>query len=257
MNTPIIGRIYHVVDKATGEVIKVGSTIQTLSRRFSDSFYKKRYTNHFLLLCKEIHSSDLDWYESGNPYCPFLWHLAASEHREILRANTFRKGPLSNKRSPLDEKYFGFDAVAASTCVTLDQMRLNGATQGKRNVESGLLTRIGSLRPLESRKLSGAFIKEQGLGIFSLTKEEQRINARQGGLAAGRLATESGQVQRLAALQKENKTGIFALGMKAKGGHISGTQNAVNGVLAKARHVHWHVNRNMVSLVCSFCQGVA
>ena len=29
MNTPIIGRIYHVVDKATEDVVKVGSTIRT------------------------------------------------------------------------------------------------------------------------------------------------------------------------------------------------------------------------------------
>jgi hypothetical protein len=36
MNTPIVGRIYHVVDKTTQEVVKVGSTIRTLEKRFKE-----------------------------------------------------------------------------------------------------------------------------------------------------------------------------------------------------------------------------
>jgi hypothetical protein len=42
----MIGRIYHVVDKTTGQVVKVGSTILTLDRRFN-SVYRKKYNNHF------------------------------------------------------------------------------------------------------------------------------------------------------------------------------------------------------------------
>jgi hypothetical protein len=36
----MIGRIYHVVDKTTGQVVKVGSTIRTLEKRWN--FYDKK-----------------------------------------------------------------------------------------------------------------------------------------------------------------------------------------------------------------------
>jgi hypothetical protein len=111
MNTPIVGRIYDIVDKTTGEIVKVGSTIRSLKKRFSYPDYRTKYVNHFIREFKTIQSSDADWYEQGNPFCPFLWHLVASEHIRMLEAGTYRKDRFSNKWSPLNQKYHGFDGT--------------------------------------------------------------------------------------------------------------------------------------------------
>src|ERR1700733_3072673 len=136
MNTLVVGRIYHVVDKATGEVIKVGSTIRRLDQRFNQTDYKRKYPNHFLKEFKVIQSSDVDWYDPKDPYCPFLWHLVASEHIEMVKANTFRGGPLSNQFSPLDQKSsskFGVSHFGS----------IGGKIGGRIHVASGHLACIG------------------------------------------------------------------------------------------------------------------
>lgn len=38
------------------------------------------------------------------------------------------------------------------------------------------------------------------------------------------------------------------------GGKVTGRKNAQSGLLDKARHIHWHVNRNIVKASCSLCQ---
>lgn len=210
-----VGIVYHVIDKANGKVIKVGSTICSLNRRWN-KYNKLLYNNHFLKEQKVITSSELDWYEPRNPHCPFLWHLVASEHMEMIRLGTFKSGSLSNKVSPLDQKYFGFDAE--SFCSS-----------------SGFTTML--------RKV----------GIFGLS-EENKIKSRiKGGQTAGHKARESGQLRNKVGADKLNKTGIFAPGMKSKGGKVSGAQNALNGVLEKARHTHWHINRGILSGSCKLC----
>ena len=194
MNISIIGRIYHVVDKTTGEVVKVGSTIRTLEKRWN--FYdKEKFSNHFLRLVKEIESSDLDWYSPDDSKCPFLWHLAASEHMEIVRIGTFNNGRLSNKLSPLIQKYIGFDANEAAKfggamggIVTRDKKvgihnpdfdhGVTGRINGLANVRSGHLRRISS----SGGKVSGAIqgqknaesgrmreVQKMGLGIGAHT----------------------------------------------------------------------------------------
>lgn len=148
MNTPIVGRIYHVVDKTTGEVIKVGSTVCALNTRWY-KYDKKKYSNHFLSLTREIKSSDADRYEPNKSDCPFLWHLVAAEHLEMLGANTYRISRLSNQQSPLDQKFVGFDGVDfASTAGRIggsirSRAKMKScAMQGNRNIESGLLLSI-------------------------------------------------------------------------------------------------------------------
>ena len=221
INIPIIGSIYHVVNKTTNQVVKVGSTIRTLEKRWS--FYDKNFSNHYLRLVKEIESSDLDWYDSENSDCPFLWHLYAAEHLEIVRAGTFNNGPLSNKISPLVQKYIGFDASefakaggAAGGIKTRNEGlgihspnfdRVPGARKGGlKNVESGHLQSISSKGGLTC----GAMMQEKKLGIFS--PDYDRV-------AAGR-----------------------------KYGKISGKIGGPKGM-----HIRWHVNRSLVSQNCKHC----
>ena len=105
----MIGRIYHIIDNTTKEVIKVGSTIRTLHQRFREKDYKRKYTNHSIHEARIIESSDIDVYDKNDSKCPFLWHLVAAEHLEIFKMGTFRNGHLSNKFSPLAQKHRGLD----------------------------------------------------------------------------------------------------------------------------------------------------
>jgi len=216
---PIIGRIYHVVNKVTGVVVKVGSTIRSLEKRWE--FYSKNFSNHFLLLVKEIESSEEDWYDSDNSDCPFLWHLAAAEHLEICRMRTINSGPLSNKISPLVQKHSGFDANEASKAGGL----IGGAiTRDKKlgihnpNFDRRAASRKGGLRNVESGHLKSISSK--------------------GGKVAGSLVgtrnRESGWMK---------KVQLMGLG---KGGKIGGP---------KGMHTRWHVNRGIVSNQCKYCVG--
>lgn len=223
-NTPIIGRIYHVVDKTTGEVVKVGSTIQGLRKRFGDRDYKKKYVNHFLREAKTILSTELDWYEKGNAYCPFLWHLVAAEHLEMLHMNTYRKGRFSNQLSPLDQKFFGFDGVEYGRIGNLllpREARVRGGqTRGKQNVDSGWMSELGKSMPHDRR------IKNSSVGgkkrAESFSSEYQSKAGRISGLVAGRKLAESGHFIKIAGM----------------GGHV-----------------RWHLNRNTISKNCNFCKA--
>jgi hypothetical protein len=266
MNTLIIGRIYHVVDKTTGEVVKVGSTTASLIRRFSGSDYQKKYTNHFLHEAKSIQSSEDDWYEKGNPYCPFLWHLVASEHMEIVKQNTFDKGPLSNKLSPLEQKYSGFD----------------GSFWG--SVGNLLLPREARIRGGHS---AATKMRAEGKGIFGLSTEQRSKNGRKFGCIGGNKNVLSGHLQSISSAggkisgaiqgRKLADNGhcarIAHLGGLAggrKGGAIAGRKTAelsigVHGLTKEQRisigkksaiisnHVRWHVNRAKPNPQCVLC----
>jgi hypothetical protein len=176
MNTPITGRIYHVVDKATGEVVKVGSTIRTLEVRQRE-YNKTKYYNHCLIEAKNIQSSELDWYEKGNAYCPFLWHLVAAEHMEMIRVRTYRTGLLSNKQSPITQKYLGIDynigpfyrdkEEHSATCRKLGLVygKIRGKTAGKLAVITGQLERARATVSPEQRaeqlKIARTFINPE------------------------------------------------------------------------------------------------
>jgi hypothetical protein len=220
MNTPITGRIYHVVDKTTGEVVKVGSTITSLVRRFRSGGYEK-YTNHFLCEAKSISSSEADWYEPKNPFCPFLWHLAASEHLEILKMGTFRKNSLSNKQSPLDQKYFGFDSRD-------ERSSLGGLTQGKRNVESGHLAEIRSRRTKEEMiatgKRLGRWSVDSGHIHAIKTPESLSKGGKIGGVISGRMNAENGHLDRIGKLPQSRLA-------RFKNGKRLGRQNVESGFI--------------------------
>jgi hypothetical protein len=51
---------------------------------------------------------------------------------------------------------------------------------------------------------------------------------------------------------KENRTGIFATGMQAKGGRKGGIKGG-----RIANHLRWHVKRGIVNLDCSLCRRVS
>lgn len=241
-NIPKTGRIYHVVDKTTGDVVKVGSTIRSLYDRFNQPDYKKKYINHFLKEIRKIESSEIDWYEKKNPLCPFMWHLVAAEHIEMLKMGTYRNGPFSNKVSPLDQKSRGLDGVIGGS--------LGGLIGGRIRVESG---------------------------FFSL--EHQSKVGKLGGQISGRRAADSGQLDRIRTHEGSVKGGTIAGRKNAESGHMSrvgheqgliqGKKNVENGHLARIRdlslephkegsrkylHTRWHINRGLVSSICKFCK---
>jgi len=250
----MIGRIYHIVDKITGAVIKVGSTIQTLKQRFAYKDYQERYLNHDIKEVRIIESSDSDVYEPKNPYCPFLWHLVAAEHMEILKIGTYRTGSLSNKRSPLDQKYFGFDGAVSGQIGGVIGGKIAGKISGRKHVESG---HLASLRTTEHQIAAG-----KRAGEVSVRNKTGIHNPDFDHVSAGRLGglkhVESGHLQR-----------VSSLGGKASG-PIVGRRNADSGRMCevqkmglglggliggpKGMHIRWHVNRGIISLSCKHCQ---
>lgn len=225
VNTSIIGRIYHVVDKTTGEVVKVGSTIQTLAKRFGTG-YKRKHSNHFLREVRIIQSGDFDWYKKGDSYCPFLWHLVTAEHIEMLAMDTFRKGPLSNQESPLDQKFRGFDGSEygrIGALATSRETRVRGGiTTGQRNAASGYMSKLGK-NPL------------------------YRETHVQNGRIAGRKRVESG----FFSSEHQSKVGRIS-------GKISGRKNAESGHCARIAglggHTRWHVKKGVISKSCGLCK---
>jgi hypothetical protein len=215
----MIGIIYHVVDKNTNNVIKVGSTTKTLEKRWW-TYDKKRYPNHFLREVKRIESSELDLYDKNNPLCPFLWHLVAAEHMEMVRQNTFRIGSISNHISPLQQKAIGFDAW--------ENAKIGGYASGPLSVQN----KTGINNPSFDRVTNG---RKGGLSNVK-SGHLQRISAaggRASGVVQGRKNAESGRMREVQKL---------GLGL---GGKIGGP---------KGMHTRWHVRRGIVSPACSLCK---
>jgi len=217
----MIGRIYHIVNKTTNCVVKVGSTIRSLEKRWS--FYDKNFSNHFIRLVKELQSSELDWYDSENSNCPFLWHLAAAEHLEIARMKTFHSGPLSNKMSPLVQKFTGFDANEAA--------KIGGIIGGSKARDEKLGIHNPDFDRASAARRSGLQNVESG--------HLQSISSK-GGLACG-------------AMMQEKKLGIFSpdydrVAAGRKYGKISGKIGGPKGM-----HIRWHVNRSLFSQNCKHC----
>ncbi len=289
----MIGRIYHVVDKSTNEVVKVGSTIQTLERRFLGADYKTKYTNHFLREARVLESSESDWYEKGNPYCPFLWHLVAAEHLEIIRQGTFKNEKLANRISPLVQKYSGLDGVIAG--------KFGGAVSGRKSVENGSLEKA---RNSPNAKKARKKLSEQGhmqwMRNLPQTKKAQSKNGRAmglihgpinglknaqsghmskigklfgpingrkladsgqlakicsaGGKIGGRKNVESGHIRRLGCVQGPKNRDS---GHMARIGREQGRKHAESGHCARiselGNHKQFHINRNRVSPRCSLC----
>ena len=216
----MIGIIYHVIDKTSGETVRVGSTIRSLGVRWS-MYDKKKFSNHFLLEVKRIESSDIDVYNKENPHCSFLWHLVASEHIEMIRASTYRTGPLANQLSPLQQKYIGFDGW-------------------------------------EIARQGGLISKQKKAGVFGLSFEERLVACQKGGEIVGRMNVESGHLQSIsskggkvagAIIGKRNAESgwmkeVQQMGL-GKGGKIGGP---------KGMHIRWHVRRGIISLTCAHCK---
>jgi hypothetical protein len=235
-NTPKTGRIYHVVDKMTGEIVKVGSTVSTLRRRWC-AYDKQRYCNHFLKEVRQIESSDLDWYEPKNPFCPFLWHLVASEHIEIVKQGTFRIGKLSNRHSPLDQKSRGFDVTAISE----DAGRLAGAIRVSMDDWEEVSAK-GRAAAWESNRINPA--------IAELGRVQGRKNSESGHMAAiQKLGRSLGGAAGCATNHaKKNEFGksIHAIKMGSIGGKKGGIAS---------NHLRWHVKRGLTSSDCPLCKS--
>ena len=225
MNISVVGKIYRVVDKATNKIVKIGSTTRTIQQRFGQSDYKRKYKNHFVEEVKTISSSELDWYDPNDSYCPFLWHLAASEHLEMLSARTFRTSDLSNLFSPLDQKFFNrFGSHHLSS--------LGGQIGGRTHVSSGHLKSISSKGGLSSGpsngRVNGTALFKAKKGLFKYPSIAVR-GGKAGGRVSGRIAVESGQLASLRTTEHQSKAS------------------------KSANHNRWHLNRNIVNPNCSLC----
>lgn len=214
----MIGIIYHVVEKDTNRAIKVGSTIQSLEKRWR-TYDKSRYSNHFLKEIKRIESGDLDAYDLKDSFCLFLWHLVASEHLEAVAQDTFQKGPLSNQFSPLVQKYIGFDAWEGS--------RLAGNAGNKIVVEN----KLGFLSPSFDRTSAARMGGRKSVDSGHLRRISS-LGGKVSGKIQGKKNVESGWIK------KVQKTGL------GLGGKIGGP---------KGMHIRWHVKRGVVSPTCKLC----
>jgi hypothetical protein len=234
INTPIVGRIYHVVDKTTGAVIKVGSTIQSLRKRFCGWDYQKKYKNHFLKEVRILNSTDLDWYEPKNLTCPFMWHLVAAETLEAIRMNTFEKGSLSNQMCPLIQKLHGLGG---------DYGSLGGRISGPRNGRAAFENKIGIFAPDFDRSAVSRMITPAKLAAKRKNLEKARTKEHQiiAATAAGLKNIESGWILELG--KKQGKR-------NAESGHCA--KIAMLG--AAGGHIRWHVNKGIISENCPYCK---
>lgn len=143
--------------------------------------------------------------------------------------------------------------------LTNEQLRIAGGLGGSKSggSEAGKarMTALGHsgaggrvVGPVTGRKH-----KEYKTGVCGRSPEKMRAD----GIIGGRISGHR---------NKENRIGIFApenygLGGRknVESGHIQalgvmqGRKNAENGVLAKARHIHWHVRRGIVNPKCKLC----
>jgi len=226
MNVPITGRIYHVVDKTTGEVVKVGSTVRSLKVRWWN-YNKKIYSNHFLRLAREIQSSEQDVYDPNDLRCPFLWHLVAAEQMEIFKMGTFRKSKLSNLHLPLFQKFNCFDKI--------ESIKAGASLGGK---ISGVLSRdnkIGIHNPDFDHASAGRIS-----GLMNVESGHLRKISSAGGKASGTIVgkrnAESGWMSKL------GKSVPF---------EVRSERSKIVG--PRAMHIRWHVNSGKSNPRCSLC----
>jgi hypothetical protein len=241
MNTKIVGRIYHVVDKTTNEVIKVGSTIQTLKRRFRGSDYQKKYINHFLREVRTIESSEQDWYEPKNLLCPFMWHLVAAEHLEILKMGTFQKGPLSNHISPLVQKSRGLGGDYGSI-----GGRIGGLVSGNNAVKNKTGIHAPDFDRSAVGKIETPAKSASRMVNLALAREKQSHED------LVRLGQELGQRNVNSGWAKELGRKYGRIG--AENGHLARISHLGASLGATTRnHNQYHVKRGVVSSICKLC----
>lgn len=287
----MIGRIYHVVNKTTNKVVKVGSTLRTLSHRW-EGYDHERYCNHFLKQIKTIESNAFDWYERGNAYCPFLWHLVAAEHMEMLRVGTFQTDIFSNKISPLDQKFSGLTSIGSSIggtiggksakknktgifvpgydtkkggkaggpisgklAATRGQVQQLGRVQGRLNVESGHLDKIRSMVSTEERiEIGRRNFEKYG---NPATPESLSKAGRHGRLRMAALGRSGIGQKRVHELHPDlgRRVGRWAV----ESGQLASLRTPEHQKAANkhANHVRWHVSRNIVNPECPLCRSVS
>src|ERR1700730_13421061 len=170
----MIGIIYHVVEKDTNQVVKVGSTIRTLEIRFKQPDYHNKYKNHFLREVRTIESSQFDWYEPKNPVCPFLWHLVAIEHLEMIKMGTYRKDGFSNQISPLVQKFRGLEGVIGGSIGGL----IGGRTTAEKYFTKEHQREAGRIGGRKQGPINGRKMLLSGKGIFARTKEQKAEDGR-------------------------------------------------------------------------------
>jgi hypothetical protein len=242
LNQPIEGRIYHVVDKATGEIVKVGSTIQTLEKRFRGKDYQKKYQNHFLREVRCLKSSDIDWFQPKNLLCPFMWHLVAAEELEIVRVGTFRKSRLSNQMSPLKQKLSGLGGEYGSVGGRIGGLVSgNNAVRNKTGIHAVGFDRsyVGRIKTPAKTAARFANLEKARLALTPEMKREL-------GLRIGRRNSKSGWIKGLGKAQGRKNVDS---GHLARISHLGASLGATT-----RNHNQYHVLRGVVSTNCMLCK---
>lgn len=283
-NIPVVGIVYHVVQKDTGKVIKVGSTVQPLEKRARG--YRKKYSDCFLREAFAIESSTADdnWFglagihQPKKAFCPFLWNLIIAEHLEMLRMGTYRivGEPRSNQQFPIYQKLDGFDG--ADACAIGGH--ISGPVNGRKNVENGFLLsiaakggRIGGLHKNRDNQARAARLTGKLYG-HRFTPEERargRNNiSRESHVRAGQIRFELyGSPSTIEGSRKGGRTcaerRLGACGRSKeqmtrdgrKGGMIGGRNGSREDHARAARigHHNRHVRRGISKPGCAFCEA--
>lgn len=212
-----IGIVYDVVNLSTGECVKGGSTTQKLSERWAQKHYlngKGKYSGYGLIEAFRIGQ------QANEPDDLFRWHLYVKEQQHILQSGYKEsKHPLRNIQLPLN------GVPDAGSLASLGGFRTqelypnlskeNGRKGGRKNVESGHLTKISA---------SGG-----------------RVAGRISGPIQGRKNVESGLLARAR---------LLCIGVGGRTNAKSGHCARISGLGVHANH---HVKPGILKLGCKYC----
>ena len=173
-----------------------------------------------------IKSSEIDWYRRNDSSNPFLWHLVAAEHIEMLKMGTYRKNKFSNQVSPLDQKFRGLDGSFGGS---IGGHLVGGSVSGRLRM-SKLGKSISPEERVRRASVAGRMNAESG-HIQKIQKE----NLGKGGLVGGKKNAESGHCARIA--------------------HLGGLAGGKKGS-TKTNHLRWHVDRGVIKFDCVHCQDL-
>jgi len=233
----MIYRIYNVMDK-TGHVVKIGSTIRTLSvRGRRDPYNTSEYEGCQLGIKREF-----EWPDSDKDFGNLLRYVR--EQFDISKNHLWWDEGGWNKDEPVRSYLYGFDGSVGG--------RIGGkvAVRKAKENKTGLFatdydkTKGGRNAQITQRK--------KGLNFHNLEfQSKQGYKGGSASLANGHPAKANGGrvagpiVGRKAV---ENKTGIFAVDWIFTNPIDSRPQDQ-----SKGRHNRWHTNRNTFNEKCSLC----
>lgn len=152
----MIFRIYDVVDLISGKVIKIGSTYQTLEKRWASKDYQRNVKYE---ICRLVLAREFEWPDADKEFGIILARVR--EQIRIGQQHLWRdetKDNRSNYEQPVSTLMKGFDwsVISIAGGIASSQKKANtgqdieigkriGSIYGPRNADSGLMSRIGKI----------------------------------------------------------------------------------------------------------------